>query len=725
MTTLVTSDKNDNNEIDLEGLVSRHQELKTEINTMEKNFENFNTSAQDLFAYNHYAADVIEERLEELRAGWDALLKSWENRAEEFQRRKKAENMNREVTQLEAWLLNQEAELSLSEVGNCLDNVEELLKKHDEMERMLLAQEERFLDLIHASDDSQDFHDHTDKTGSTQSSDNTLGCDIANNPNQNIEASSSDYVEELINNSMISEDFSANTNDNFIPTDEPSELNRSQSHQYENTPDKSPTSYDSVKTMQLSELNSIPNFPDLNVSQGNGETRSEQLPKHTLTANDKMVDTSDESENLTEDASLVIDKTPVGFENGIIQNDREIFLNTDNSEFEMKADGERLDNEPCNKSSFYKEPMPASQRILGVAPLCSGLLQRKQETDTSGQRSVAQPWRSYYTVLSEDILQFFNDYEGFRSKWHVSKPKSLVGALCERVKEGTREGYIFRVVFRDKSEYLFEAESEEECKLWVVKIDSVIKMAASDADNDAYVFYGTNTASHGDRAGGDYTGDNVKDSDGNFDGVAHNNSDELSHESENYDEVSSRESDGGVKDDTDILGSDDILNPYNKNLTSNNLQEPHPSQNNSDTPVIVITDPNSNNEFVMEDEIFSDTYPSDEDIPLTIEDIQLSDEDTISLPDHSDYKQPSWYPETDVVEPNDSHSDPVFSGQCPPPIPSFPPPSIPLPDVDLPPDIPEALPPPDDDLLDMLDSIPPPVLDPSFDFLVERRDQVS
>ena len=735
MIAQMTSDYHGNNETDLEGMLSKLYELKTEISTMRRNFENLESSGEFLLSGKHYAAEIIKDRLEELRQGWSALLTSWENRSAELEKRKEAENMNREVTQLEAWLLNQEADLSLNDVGNSLENVEDLLKKQDEMERMLLAQEERFLSLIQPMDD--DSLDATDE----------VIPDLEHDASSLVE-----HVDELTDKSLASDDFSCSTN---IETAGLSGLENLQSL---SNPQREILS---ANTTSASEgFSTSENCDPVEVSEVFGTEDNSEVPEmdsmtclsnlisqsdkpiDMITQRDEQLDSTDLEKMMDSNAKLpkevaeIIDTTENCIASSLVEAvNRETSLDKDESGtsgLKKIDDAGKLDAEnstafseafdegiernsfkPESKYTLYKEPASSSERILGVTPLCAGILKRKQETDASGQRSVAQPWRSYYTVLSEDILQFFKDLDGFKSKWHVSKPMSLVGASCEHLRETSRQGYIFRVVFRDRSEYLFATENEEECKLWVGKVNSVIKMAARFGDgNDV----GSVEIYHDDEYGV-------------FDGGSNSRG---SREGNVVDGVTNPSDDGQSLPMMAIIpidyGSRNSVRPRGdhaidaRNYDSGDFQD-HKRQNSDiqtlDTPSIVITDPNSNDEFLVEDDTHTDTHSS----VHSYEDPHLSDEDAISLPDHSEYNLPSWYPAAatepsiEVLETKDKEND------IPPPVPNTPPPSDihpnPLPDL------PENLPPSSgEDLSDILGFIPPPVLDPSFDFLVETKNEV-
>ena len=803
MTAQVTSDRYENNETDLEGMLSKHHELKTEIDTMHKNFENLETSGENLLHNQHYAEEMVKEKLEELHAGWSTLLSSWDRRTEEIQEQKKAENMSREVSQLEAWLLNQEAELSLNEVGSGLDDIEDLLKRHDEMERMLLAQEERFLALIQPMDD--------DERGRNVAREDT-----------NQEDEVSDPAAKPFHSNNFSANPSYKTDENselFDLNGIPKPLQPARDRSLESD-DISPSNNHEMS--ELPELNSTPGLP-MFFLQGERIKESVQSSNLNSAVSDWTEDQSDDDANLTEEASIIIDEiiVPSNHSNGDVSDMFQEEATSETLELKLEAETGGLGYEstkvfdeptsttafdkqtnslkPCNTNNVDRELMLVSQRILGVSPLCSGVLQRKQETDVSGQRSVAQPWRSYYTVLSEDILQFFKDLEGFKSKWHVSKPMSLVGAFCEKLLESSRQGSIFRIVFRDKSEYLFKTENEKECKLWVTKVNSVIKMAARYSScSDSLGYHGDKSSSHDDDGqyvhygtdAGCNSGDLHSDKLGDDNGDGAFNSD-----------IDGRDSDDGRSND--IQAEDQIL-------TSVNLKE-SPSQS-SDTPMIVITDANSNNEFLVEDETLTDIYSSsDEDSQLSCDDIELCDEDAMSLSEFSDYQQPSWYPTPNSGSPNRNGAQPVperlmqdssdhafvaaskpnrqtshqgvsklgtaddkgirdapdfedsfefpppppstsatslpdidtialpgkpstqvFKANnerdIPPPVPSTPPPSVHASDeqTGVPPGLPETFPPEvtDDDLSNLLDFIPPPVLDPSFDFLAETKDEV-
>ncbi|KAH8380943.1 spectrin beta chain isoform X1 [Drosophila serrata] len=128
----------------VELLMNNHQSLKAEIDTREDNFAACISLGKELLTRNHYATAEIKDRLLQLSNSRNALLRRWEERWENLQLILEVYQFARDAAVAEAWLIAQEPYLLSSELGHTIDEVENLIKKHEAFEKSAAAQEERF-----------------------------------------------------------------------------------------------------------------------------------------------------------------------------------------------------------------------------------------------------------------------------------------------------------------------------------------------------------------------------------------------------------------------------------------------------------------------------------------------------------------------------------------------------------------------------------------------------
>ncbi|XP_055390536.1 spectrin beta chain isoform X2 [Condylostylus longicornis] len=128
----------------VELLMNNHQSLKAEIDTREDNFSVCLALGKELLARNHYASADIKDRLLQLTNSRNALLHRWEERWENLQLILEVYQFARDAAVAEAWLIAQEPYLMSTELGHTIDEVENLIKKHEAFEKSAAAQEERF-----------------------------------------------------------------------------------------------------------------------------------------------------------------------------------------------------------------------------------------------------------------------------------------------------------------------------------------------------------------------------------------------------------------------------------------------------------------------------------------------------------------------------------------------------------------------------------------------------
>ncbi|KAH8028230.1 hypothetical protein HPB51_014185 [Rhipicephalus microplus] len=131
----------------VELLMNNHQSLKAEVDAREDNLAACLALGRDLLARNHYASGEIKEKLLALSTQRAALGARWDERWEHLQLILEVYQFARDAAVAEHWLLAQEPYLLSMELGHTIDEVEQLLKRHEAFEKSAAAQEERFAAL--------------------------------------------------------------------------------------------------------------------------------------------------------------------------------------------------------------------------------------------------------------------------------------------------------------------------------------------------------------------------------------------------------------------------------------------------------------------------------------------------------------------------------------------------------------------------------------------------
>merc|ERR1712088_12233 len=131
----------------VELLMNSHQNHKAEIDARESNFNECISLGKELLTRNHYASNEIKEKLVELTEQRNGMLHKWEERWEHLQLILEVYQFARDAAVAEAWLIAQDPYLKSDEFGQSIDEVENLIKKHEAFEKAAAAQEERFVAL--------------------------------------------------------------------------------------------------------------------------------------------------------------------------------------------------------------------------------------------------------------------------------------------------------------------------------------------------------------------------------------------------------------------------------------------------------------------------------------------------------------------------------------------------------------------------------------------------
>ena len=127
-----------------EALLERHQEHRTEIDARSGTFQAFELFGQQLLQANHYASVEVQDKLGAMYDARQDLEKAWIGRRWQLDQCLELQLFYRDCEQAENWMSSREAFLKSDDsVDSEGDNVESLIKKHEDFDKAIGSQEEK------------------------------------------------------------------------------------------------------------------------------------------------------------------------------------------------------------------------------------------------------------------------------------------------------------------------------------------------------------------------------------------------------------------------------------------------------------------------------------------------------------------------------------------------------------------------------------------------------
>ncbi|KAM6977452.1 spectrin beta chain, non-erythrocytic 1-like [Aplochiton taeniatus] len=141
---LIQAQENPRDVSSVELLMNNHQGIKAEIDARNDSFTSCMELGKSLLARKHFASGEIKEKLLQLTDKRKEMIDKWEDRWEWLRLILEVHQFSRDAGVAEAWLLGQEPYLWGREMGQSVDDVEKLIKRHEAFEKSAATWEERF-----------------------------------------------------------------------------------------------------------------------------------------------------------------------------------------------------------------------------------------------------------------------------------------------------------------------------------------------------------------------------------------------------------------------------------------------------------------------------------------------------------------------------------------------------------------------------------------------------
>nr|CAD7395713.1 unnamed protein product [Timema poppensis] len=124
-------------------LLVRHEEYKAEIDTRGDTFSQFYHTGNALILQGHFLANEIGEKIGILEQRRQTLTETWERRKTIYEQNLDTQVFKRDADLLENWIVSREPILHDGKLGETIPQVEELIRKHEDFEKTIEAQEEK------------------------------------------------------------------------------------------------------------------------------------------------------------------------------------------------------------------------------------------------------------------------------------------------------------------------------------------------------------------------------------------------------------------------------------------------------------------------------------------------------------------------------------------------------------------------------------------------------
>ena len=129
--------------INAESQVNRHREYKTEIDARNDSFVKFVEEGEAIISSGHFMSGEVRERIDRLSSAHKNLIDIWNKRKVIYEHNLDAQQFRHDAQQLERWIASKEDLVSDPNLGDSITDVEDLIRKHEDFEKAIIAQEDK------------------------------------------------------------------------------------------------------------------------------------------------------------------------------------------------------------------------------------------------------------------------------------------------------------------------------------------------------------------------------------------------------------------------------------------------------------------------------------------------------------------------------------------------------------------------------------------------------
>uniref|UniRef100_A0A0P5GQM4 Spectrin beta chain n=1 Tax=Daphnia magna TaxID=35525 RepID=A0A0P5GQM4_9CRUS len=434
----------------VELLMNNHQSLKAEIDARGDNFSACIALGKELLSRGHYATNEIKEKLVALTNQRNSMLHRWEERWEHLQLILEVYQFARDAAVAEGWLMAQESYLMSHELGHTIDEVENLIKKHEAFEKSAAAQEERFAALERLTTyelkelkrrQEEDERQRAEELAAQQAA---LAA-IHSPP----EGSNQDQTD---GDTSPSEPISGSTDKD--PTTEATEVHA----KVETT--SSPSYSAPGQTVPVS-----PSSPADSSTTASSTGRSARPSASPRTPTTTTTTTPPKGKG-----SRSRSKSP-------FRSFR--WKKSSKSQLPSGVGSVSDDEAACDDEEERRSSLAGGDDVY------EGTVNRKHEWESTTKKASNRSWDKVYLTLRQGDLAVYKDQKCARAAPEVyhrnESPLDIRTAVAEVAADYTKKRHVFRLKLANGGEYLFQAKDDEEMNGWVTKLQASTNAAVESA----------------------------------------------------------------------------------------------------------------------------------------------------------------------------------------------------------------------------------------------------
>ncbi|XP_055611321.1 spectrin beta chain, non-erythrocytic 1-like isoform X3 [Uranotaenia lowii] len=392
-----------------EALIAKIKEHRTEVDSRKEGFETFYKTGTKLIKDGHFLANEVQEKIAVLNQRKRLLDNTINQREEIYELNLDTQIFLKEAEVIEKWIITRQVQLKDGKLGENIAQVEDLIRKHEDFEKTVIAQEEKVLALKRITLLEQKFKKQLEAE-------------------QAARIAEKERVERERHEALKQKEVQRITEERRRHDPNASAING-----FTETPTKSSTpSHLSPASANAGISKEAPDVSPVQKSNSFATMIQERLRRGS-------------EGNIKRAESMKIGPKPA--------------KRTPSFTTRRRA------------QSFRKNQRGSDSNESDLPPVeVQGMLDRKHELQSGGKKAPVRSWKPYYTVLCGQLLCFFKDAEDFAQKKAATAPVNILNAKCDRAEDYTKKKNVFRLVLLDGSEFLFLTGSKESMSEWINKI---------------------------------------------------------------------------------------------------------------------------------------------------------------------------------------------------------------------------------------------------------------
>nr|XP_036670450.1 spectrin beta chain, non-erythrocytic 5 isoform X4 [Drosophila suzukii] len=400
-------------------LLASIKDHDTEIRARDETFAKFATNGQQLIKEKHFLAHEVEDKIKVLQARHELLKHTLRKRREIYELNLDTQLFLKDAEILEQWISSREPQLKDAKLGDSIPQVEDLLRRHEDFEKTVAAQEEKFQAIKRIT-----------------------------------------LLEQLFRHQLEQEKISKLQEKERLEKERLEQLKQRELQRLADERRRAEKQHEHRQNAASQEKTPIFSSPMVTPAQTSGP-QSPALGQAQL-----RPPFGDENEHM----ALQKSSSSGMFGDRLRRGSADANVKRAES---MKVQPKQAKRTPSFTTRRRAQSFRKNQKGEGfdLPPVeIQGSLERKHGLQSGGKKAPVRSWKQFHTVLCGQLVCFFKDENDFLQQKTATAPVNILGAKCERAEDYTKKKYVFRLKLPDGSEFLFEAPSLEILNDWVRKI---------------------------------------------------------------------------------------------------------------------------------------------------------------------------------------------------------------------------------------------------------------